>query len=338
MATETSASRAYLLWGDDTVTRAEVVQTFRDRMLARPCGALNLTEFRAPDVDVGAVISACDTAPFLDERRLVILHELFSWRPPRSRGREEARPEPTSGLRPRRDAFLEYLPSLAPTTTLLLVEGALPAGERGQIEAALPAGRGDVRAFAAPQGAAFDRWLARRARQHGGELGRGVAASLRELGDLGLEGLDREIAKLVTYAADRPVSLEDVRELGASAQVVIFELLDAVAEQRQRDALTALQRLLGQGQRPEELFAQLSSLYRRLLICKLAAGERLAPADVQRRFGVKIFDKLRRQAERHPIEALENRLGCVLEMDRRLKRGELLPEEAVQLLVLELAA
>jgi DNA polymerase III delta subunit len=158
------------------------------------------------------------------------------------------------------------------------------------------------------------------------------------LSDFGLEALDQEVAKLVVYAGDRPVSLDDLRELSPAAQIVIFELLDAVAERRQQHALLVLQRLLGQGLRPEELFAQLGSLYRRLLICKLSGQERLAPAEVQRRFGVKVFDKLKRQSDRLPVEALEHALQRVLEADRLLKRGEVLPEEAVQLLVLELAA
>jgi DNA polymerase-3 subunit delta len=347
MASEpATAARVYLLWGDDTVTRAEVVQTFRERMLARPCGELNLSDFRAPDVDLGELIGACDTVPFLDERRLVIVHELFSWRPPRSRSRDEGRSESLapgrsdsgSALQQKRSAFLEFLPRLAPSTTLLLVEGNLTPAQRSEIEASLPAGRGDVRALPAPQGAAFDRWLGRRAKQHGGQLGPGVAASLRGLSDFGLEALDQEVAKLVVYAGDRPVSLDDLRELSPAAQIVIFELLDAVAERRQQDALLVLQRLLGQGLRPEELFAQLGSLYRRLLICKLSGRERLAPAEVQRRFGVKVFDKLKRQSDRLPVEALEHALQRVLEADRLLKRGEVLPEEAVQLLVLELAA
>src|SRR5690242_19834936 len=75
------AARTYLLWGDDALSRDEVVRSFRTRMLARPVGELNLTQFHAPELTARDVIAACDTIPFIDDRRLVIVHQAFSWRP-----------------------------------------------------------------------------------------------------------------------------------------------------------------------------------------------------------------------------------------------------------------
>ena len=332
-----SAGRAYLLWGEDALSREEVVRSFKTRMLSRPAGELNLVEYRAPDVSAPELIAACDTAPFLTDRRLVIVHRLFSWR-----GRAGSRRQPEAvdaggRLKAERDAFLAYLPQLAPHTTLLLVEGGLSPALRAEITNAIPRARADVRGFPAPQGSDLERWLTRRARQHGGELGPRVAGLLREHGPSSLEGLDQELSKLVTYAGDAPVSVADLNELLSGGEIVVFELLDAIAERRPDSALAALRRLLQQGQRPEELAPQIIALYRRLLVCRLAMAERIDPATIQRIHGVKMIDKLRLQARRASAGQLETCLARLLEFDRRLKRGDVEPEAGLELLVSELA-
>src|SRR4051794_3803214 len=108
---ESDASRAYLLWGEDSLSRDEIVRSFRERMLVRPAGDFNLSEFHAPDLTAREVIAACDSLPFADTRRLVIVHRLFSWRPRSAAGRQE-RAESANPLKSEREALLEYLPSL----------------------------------------------------------------------------------------------------------------------------------------------------------------------------------------------------------------------------------
>lgn len=333
------AARAYLLTGEDTLSRDETVRKLRERMLARPGGELNLAEFHAPDLRAEQLIAACDTLPFLSDRRLVIVHQLFSWR---ARGGARRRDASTDGqeaggpLKAERDAFLAYLPRLAPQTTLVLVEGTLSAALQAEIVKQLPPGRADVRQFPAPQGAELERWLMKRARLRGGELGPRVPALLREHGPSSLEALDQEVAKLVTYADGRPVDVGMLNELLSGGELVVFQLLDALAEGRRGDALRSLRRLYQQGQRPEELAPQLIALYRRLLVCRLALAERVDPAEVQRVHGVRLIEKLKTQARRASSDALIRALERLLAFDRRLKRGEIEPETGLELLVTEL--
>ena len=336
------ASRAYLLWGEDALSRDEVVRSFRGRMLARAAGELNLSEFHAPEVTARGVIGACDTVPFIDDRRLVIVHGLFTWRPRPSVAQRRAdaggESKTANPLKTEREQLLGYLPNLSPQTTLVLVEGGLTPNQRDEVTKQLPRGRSDVRAFPAPQGVELERWLVARARKYGGELGPRVPGLLREHGPGNLEALDREVAKLVAYADGEPVSVGVLDELLPGAELVVFDLLDAVAEGRTGDALTTLRRLYRQGLRPEELAPQIISLYRRLLVCRLALAERASPAEIARTHGVKIFDKLRSQARGLSSDRIEQGLEALLAFDRKLKLGEVEPESGLELLVAELAA
>jgi DNA polymerase III subunit delta len=334
---ESDASRAYLLWGEDSLSRDEVVRNFRERMLARPAGDFNLSEFRAPDLTAREIIAACDSLPFADTRRLVIVYRLFSWRPRLAAGRQE-RAESANPLKSEREALLEYLPSLAPTTTLLLVEAALSPTQRAELVARLPAHRSDERTFSAPRDFGLEQWLMKRASARGGELGPGVAGILREHGPRSLEALDQELAKLIAYAGDEAVTVSALNELLPGAELVVFDLLDAVAEGRSADALRTLRRLLNQGLRPEELAPQIISLYRRLLICRLALAERADPSAIQRTHGVKLIEKLKSQARALSLERIESALDRLVTFDRALKRGEVEPEVGLELLITDLTA
>lgn len=335
------AARAYLFWGDDALGRQEQVRSFKTRMLARPAGELNVSEFQAPELSAREVISACGTVPFIAEGRLVIVHRLFSWRP-RTSGRRRAQSgevdsEPANPLKAERETLLAYLPELAPWTTLILNEGSLEPARRSEVVKQLPADRVDVRAFPAPRGFELEKWLASRAARHGGELGPRVAALLREHGPASLEALDQEVAKLVAYAAGGPVSTADLNELLPGAEIIVFDLLDALAEGRSADALTALHRLYRQGQRAEELAPQIIALYRRLLVCRLAVEERADPAEVERTQRVKLIDKLRNQARSLSIEKIVLALEALLAFDRKLKLGEVDPETGLEVLLSDLA-
>jgi DNA polymerase-3 subunit delta len=338
-STAPPSARAYLFWGEDSLSRDELVRNFRSRMLARPGGELNLSEFHAPQLNARDVIDACNTLPFAGDRRLVLVYHLFGWRPPTSSRRRagDAAADSPNPLRVERQAFLAYLPYLAPQTTLVLVEAGLTPAQRNEIVKQLPRERADIRSFPSPQGIELERWLARRARRYGGELGPQVARTLREHGPGGLEGLDREVAKLIAYAGSEPVSMVDVTELLTDAEMIIFDLLDAIAEGRSADALAVTHRLFRQGQRPEELTPQVIALYRRLLICRLALEERLDAAQVERTHGVKLIDKLKAQARRASVAQLETALERLLVFDRKLKLGEVEPQSGLELLVAELA-
>ena len=67
----------YLLYGEDSFSRDEAVQTLRDRMRALPAGDHNLTDLAGSDATVNALKSAADVVPFLSERRMVIVRGLL---------------------------------------------------------------------------------------------------------------------------------------------------------------------------------------------------------------------------------------------------------------------
>ncbi len=353
----------YLLYGGDVVARDEFLhRKLIDRLRALPGGEFNLDRFDGRSAPLGDVIACCQAAPFLAEKRMVIVDNVGARGRSGRRGqgaatrsqdeseRDDAtEPEATEGQpagaaarskRKARDddelqAFWSFLPNLPESTHLVLVE------ERAPTLPSLPKGLLFRQEFPAPKPWEVAGWVTRRARTRGLRLDRGVADTLATLVGADLRRLDAELAKLALYCGAQPVREADVRLLVAPAEANVFALLDAVADGRPGPALAALRRLLQQGQAVEGLLPQLIALIRRLLAAHALVAEGRSPAAEGADFGLtsnpRALEKLVRQASRYQREDFDRAYALLLACDRAIKTGEEAPDVAVEVLVAELA-
>lgn len=96
---------AYLVRGDDPSLVNEAARGLIDQLVGDGGGALAAEEMTAGEAEVGAVIDACLTLPFLTDRRVVVVREVGRW------GAED-------GAR-----IVAYLADPSPTASLVMVAG-----------------------------------------------------------------------------------------------------------------------------------------------------------------------------------------------------------------------
>jgi DNA polymerase-3 subunit delta len=332
----------YLLYGTDEVAREEFLQRkLIARLRALPGGEFNLDRFDGRSAPISAIIACCQAAPFLAEKRMVIVQGLSA----RAKAARGTAAEEAGGSRPRgRGArgtddelgeLWAFLPHLPASTHLVLVD------ERPLPLPPLPPGMVYRQEFEAPKPWKLAEWIAARARARKVRLDRGVAESLATLVGPDLRRLDQELAKLAVYCGAQPVREADVRLLVAPSETTVFALLDSVAEGRPGAALAALRRLRQQGQAVEALLPQLAALVRRLLTVRALQAEGQSLAETAQAYGLttnpRALEKLARQAARFDERELERAYDALLACDRAIKRGECDAETAVELLVAELA-
>ena len=115
----------------------------------------------------------------------------------------------------------------------------------------------------------------------------------------------------------------NVAVVPGTAQVQVFDLVDAVAEGRLGQAEALLQRMLASGEAPLRLLATLASHFRRLLEARSLRERGLSPAAIARKKGQhpRYWEKLDRQARRLQREQLKFALEVLLEADLQLKSG-----------------
>ena len=239
---------AYLVAGEDASLVGEAARELIKDLVGQEDPGLVVEEHGTEDdPDIGSILDACATPPFLASHRVVVV---------RDAGRLRA---------DQVGALLSYLEDPQPTASLVLVAGggAIPSRlvnavrQRGQvIDASTPTGRGR------------SPWLASRVRDSAVRLDGPATALLGEhLGeDLGrLSGVLDALA--AAYGEGASIGPEEVAPfLGEAGSVAPWELTDAIDRGDTEGALEALRRMSGAGQRhPLVLMASLHRHYANML-------------------------------------------------------------------------
>ncbi len=244
------ARPVYLVKGDDPSLVAQQAHVLVERLVAGGDPSLMVEEFGGPSteaVEVGAVMDACTTPPFLVTRRVVVLRDAGQL---------------TSADAKRLSA---YLSDPLSTTVLVLVGGGgtVPAALSKQVGSV-----GEVVDTAVGRGKARTQWLAEHLKGAPVRLDGQATARLSEhLGsDMGrLSGLLGTLAS--AYGSGATVTLAELEPfLGDAGSVAPWDLTDALDAGDTGQALAVLHRMLGaSGAHPLVVMASLHRHYRQML-------------------------------------------------------------------------
>lgn len=321
-----AAGYVYLLYGVDRFTRDEQVRSLKERMRALPAGEHNLSDLRGRDVTLVQVIETCGAAPFLTDRRMVIVEGLL------------ATPTSGGGSRVRRageiEPFLAMIDDLPETTALVLVEDNVSPSIVEALRERVAESRFVQRMFGRRDD--LGSWVRQRVQAAGGSIEPDAVRELLRLCQDDTASLANEVEKLCAYSRDRAISRTDVEEVVVpSGEISAFALLDALADGDRGSALAAYQRLSRQGDRPEGVLAQVGGFVRRLAVIRAALDEGVSPTEAAQRaeINARTVDRLVGQARRFGPEQIRQAYGLLLEADRLMKTGERVPSVAVELVL-----
>ncbi len=246
-------------------------------------------------VDAAELLNALETPSLLGGRRLVVV-----------RGANELRKEQVDALR-------AYLASPSPDAVLVLVSPG-----RTKLDGAVR-DAGEVMALEAPRGRRLVAWLRSRAVTHGVNLDERAAWALIDAVGGELRDLDAALRQVAAAGEERVRAADVHRLFPRHADERVFAFTDAVGMRRVSEAMTALRRLLEQGDEPLMLFGVLSGHVRRLLAARPHA-ERGAAA-VARAMGMPRWraERIAQQALAYREDELVAALGVLAQADLDLK-------------------
>jgi DNA polymerase-3 subunit delta len=321
-----------VLHGDDEFAISEHLQ----RLRALPDFNLNINEFDGRKAGMAEVRGVCDALPFLSPRRLVVLHN--------AGGKSAEGEEPAAGKGGLTAALVEYLPQLAPFTTLVLLEQRkLPENSRLLKAARKVDGHLEHFCSVPTKDDGLAQWVVQRARAAGGVFSPAAARSLAAAIGSDPRRLAGEVHKLLAFVNwERPVQPADVEETTpAAGQGTIWVLVDALAERDARRAHACLDKLLSHDalQPLYEVFPMIVRQYRLLLQAREVLDSGAPAAELQSALKVHPFvaQKLGTQARRYTLPVLEAIYLRLAQLDVAMKSGTE-PRTGLELLVAELTA
>ena len=266
------------------------------------------------DVEVAELMGALQTPSLLGGRRLVVVH-----------GAE-------SLVKEQVEAVASYAD--APSDSAVL---AFVAAGRSKVDPVVKK-HGAVIALEAPKGRRLVAWIRERARVHSVTVDdRGAWALVDSVGGE-LRDLDGALSQLATaLGSGAGVGVAEVRKaFPRLADERIFAFTDAVGERKIAPAMTALRRLLEQGDEPLVIFGSLVAHVRRLLRVRphVDQGTR-AVADAA---GLPEWraERLLKQARTYREEELVAALGILAETDIEMKGEFPSPAAALERAVVQI--
>jgi len=314
----------HILFGANDFSIREEMTKIRDGLGDGDLLASNTTVFEGRQLKLNQLIDACSAMPFLGSHRLIIVEGLL--------GLGEGNAGDWLALKD----FVRVMPE---TTVLVLIDGQIKRDnpllrELGSLAS--------VKQFSMLRGGALRGWIEGRVADSGGAISASAARMLAALAGDSLWVLATEIEKLLLYASERRIEVEDVNRVVSSArEASVFAMVDALIEGRASPAARLLHQLLDGGATAPYLLVMITRQLRLLLRAKELSVEGIPASVIKGRLGIAsdyTLTKALEQSKRYSMKRLEQVYRKLLDTDLAIKRGVWKGELALDLLVAELCA
>lgn len=334
----------FLLHGPDDFALAEFIGELKTKLGDPATADLNTNVFDGRTVTLPELKSIADTMPFLAPQRLVIvegwLTKLLSKGEASEEEGESANSSSGSNARETLTRLAEYLPSVSPTTALVLAEKRTLPERNALLKTLTGKDWATVKFFDLPKGEGLVKWIMARAKAEGGAFEREAAQALATA-ENDPRALGNEITKLLTYVNfARPVELADVETLTPmGGEAKIFDMVDAIGQRRGPAALRELHKLLDK-EEPLYILSMIVRQFRLMLQAKELLEGRTSENDISQTLGLHPFPtkKICEQARAFTLPTLERIYHRLLDYDADMKTGRVDSAAALDTLVVSLTS
>ncbi len=326
----------YVLIGEDDFSIRQALEEIKRKAGESSVLAANTTVLDSRQVTLEQLRQACETVPFLAEKRLVIVEGLLE----RFEAKGKSNQKKLAAVSARKDEYksiVSYLSKIPGFTILVLVDGKI-SGRNPLLKEFST--RAEVKSFPLLRDIKLSQWIERRVKGAGGSISPRAVDLLSRFVGGNLWVMAGEVDKLVLFAKGRRIEEEDVRTIVSYAQEAnVFAMVDAILELRGRMAEKLLQQLLQQGAAPAYLLVLISRQVRILVQVKELKKQGKSTVEIQNRLGLTsdfVLRKASEQSGRYSLARLKEVYHELLEADLAIKTGKYDGELALNILVAEL--
>ncbi|MDE6845305.1 MAG: DNA polymerase III subunit delta [Lachnospiraceae bacterium] len=309
----------YILYGEEAYLRNQYKDKIKKAMLGEG-DVMNFHYFEGKDVKVGEVVDLAETMPFLAERRVIMLENsgLFS------HGGEE---------------MAEYLAAPSQTTYFVFVEPTVD--KRSKLYKAATA-KGRAIEFKAQDETTLKRWILGFLKKENKNITeRDLNLFLDKTGS-DMENIRGELEKLLCYCMERDVITAQDIEAVCTKQVSsqIFDMINAVAERRQKAAMDLYYDLLTLKEPPMRILFLITRQFNLLLQVKELKNKGYDANTIGEKVGLAGFiaRKYVAQAAKFKEADLRRALTDCVEAEEAVKTGRMNDVMSVELLIVKYSA
>lgn len=344
-------SPVYLFYGEETYLRDKIIDRFK-ALIPAEVRDFNTDIIDARERGMEEILGSAATLPFMTERRVVIVRNADFFKPRRknkndketagedgtdqtqTEAEEEENTEERSGSVDA--ALLTYLENPPDSTCLIFLADSVDKKRKiyKMIEK-----KGQVVEFSPLKGRELNEWVNRRARQLGKAIEpAGVAGLITAVGS-DLQQLNSELGKLACYSETETISASDVASMvSRTAELNIFELVDAIGERNYQKAIRMTREMIFQGEPAFRLLFMIARQIRLIMSAKslLMTGNPDKYVAEQLKLHPFVAQKCIRQARNFSLSELVSDMEKILATDAGIKSGRQEQVLALELLIIAL--
>lgn len=309
----------YLLYGEEAYLRRQ----YRDKLkaaLVLQGDAMNCSVYSGKDINANEVVDLAGTMPFFAERRVVIV-ENSGW------------------FKSGNDQIAALVKSLPDTTCMIFVEAEVD--KRGKLFKAVTA-NGCAALCEMQDEATLRKWVMGLLKKENKTITPDALNLLLDKTGTNMENIRREVEKLVCYRYyEDGITAADVEELCiVQIQNQIFDMVEAVAQKKQKQALGLYYNLLALKEAPMKILALIARQFHMLLQVKEMKSKGYQESDIARQTGLNPYflkKKYIPQAAQFKQPQLEAALRTCVEAEENVKTGRMPDVLSVELIIVSLS-
>lgn len=314
----------HILIGEDDYSARQALEEIK-KSIGDPSALMtNTTVLDGKQVTPEQLRAACETVPFLADKRLVIVEGLLERFEPKGKtGKKKSSRQPAAPEEHR--SIAEGMKRLPPFTELVLLDGGVKTANPLLRELASVA---KVQAFFKKNPRQLGQWIERRVALQGKDARispQAVTLMVRLIGN-DLWTMANEIDKLTLFTGGKPIEENDVRALVSNAQEAgVFNMVDAIMEFKTGLAQELLQQLFKQGVMPAQILVMLARQVRIIFQVKEMRDRGMSRAGIRTKLGLTsdfVLEKAWSQADRYSPARLKEVYHKLLDADISVKTGK----------------
>lgn len=312
-------NNVYLLYGEEAYLKKQYKDKLKDGMIS-PDDNMNYAYYEGKNVNIKEVIDLAETMPFFAERRVIVMEDTGFFK--------NATPE-----------LADYIKEMPDTTTFIFVESEID--KRGKLYKAVQS-KGRAVELGRQDESTLLRWVAGSVKRENKQI---AESTIRHfLGKVGtdMENIQKELEKLFCYTLEKDViTVEDVEAICTTLITnQIFDMVNAVAEKKQRKALDYYYDLIALKEPAMRILFLLTRQFKLLLEVKEMDKLGLARKEIAEKAGLNPFvvGKYQAQAKAFSSKELRTIIEDSVDTEECVKTGRLSDTLGVELFIMKYSA
>ena len=306
----------YLLYGKEDYLKRVYKKQFIKALV--PDDTMNYNHYQEADIDVHEIITICDTLPFFNDHRLVVV-------------------EQSGFFKKSQEELCEYLGHMPESTVLVFLENEID--KRGKLYKKVYK-LGYVCELGAQSQVELERWIARYLARDGKKATKQTIDFLLSMVGDDMSTLEQEMEKLICFAREREViTIEDVQAVCIKqTESRIFDMFDAIAAGDQKRVFQIYYELVENIEPLMRILFMLGKQFNQLLCVKDMNQKGKASTEITKALGLRsdwVVRQLLKQGKRFRIAQLKQAVNDCVKNEELVKTGCLDEKIAVESILIK---